>query len=250
MAKAPESAAAARSLSAVEISFSFIPPVNPSPPLGAPFIPPRGAELGETEAPAAIVPPIEPPPPELPSAEAPPIEENGAAAFEAGVPVVEPVTALPPPIEADSLSVQAILSESKAVPRKESKADADRLYAEGQKLFAARDYQAAANKFKEALLFREKQLAARLSLGVSLLRLGKPDAALEHFKVAEAQNREYPPTIYNFASYYATVGDVEQAVRELKRAFALYPKLKSWPATDPDFDRIRDDERFRALFQR
>ena len=245
-AKSPENMPAAKVLSAVEISFTFVPPVNPTPPLGVVATPPSVSEQAQSEA--LVM--------ELPQDAAPAVEKSDETVAPELPPIeiapteVAPSQELSQSVAEDSLSVEAITAERKASPRRESKADADRLYAEGQKLFSARDYQGAAAKFKEALLFREKQLAARLSLGVSLLRLGKADAALEHFKVAEAQNPEYPPTIYNFASYYATVGDTEQAVRELKRAFALYPKLKSWPATDPDFDRIREEEAFKALFQR
>ena len=226
--------AAAKALGVIEISFQFFPPSESTstlavapPPLVVPPI-----EV-QSPPPAAVEPPVD----SVPEPEPAPVS----------VQVSEPE---PEAVIEDLLSAAAISAQQRAEPRKESKQDAERLYAEGQRLFNAREYGNAAAKFREAILSREKHLGARLSLGASLLRLGKPEQALEHFKIAEAQNSQYPPTIYNLASYYATVGDTERAVEELKRAFTLYPKLRSWPANDPDFDRIRDKESFKALFSR
>jgi tetratricopeptide (TPR) repeat protein len=80
-----------------------------------------------------------------------------------------------------------------------------------------------------------------------MIRLGKPELALLHFREAERLQPNYPPTQYNIASYYAVTNDAPRAVQELKKAIAMFPKMKSWLATDPDFDNIRSDPEFQKL---
>lgn len=147
----------------------------------------------------------------------------------------------------EKFSVRQIQSEIAARTAREDRKASDQLYGEGRSLFNSKDYQGAADKFKQSLVTCEANLGARLSLASSLLRLGAQDQALEHFKTADAAQPDYPPTLYGFASYYAIRGDAKQAASYLKRAIALYPKIKNWPSDDSDFDPIRSDAEFQKL---
>ena len=143
--------------------------------------------------------------------------------------------------------MKGIEIEAGTAPRKESRAEGDRLASEAEKLRDEKQYLEAAGKYREALLFRPGHLGARLSLGLCLLRLGKPELAKEHFDKALSLQADYPPTFYNLATYYAYTNDATQSVELLKKAIKLFPKMKSWAQSDPDFDTIRSDAGFQAL---
>lgn len=150
----------------------------------------------------------------------------------------------------DEFSVAHIDALTPDKPERDGKSASDKLYEEGQRLFLAGSYQDAALKFRDALLQRRRNLSARLSLGLTMLRLNQPELARQHFAEAQRISPDYPPTLYNFATYYAYMGESSEAVVFLKKALALYPKMKGWLDDDPDFDRIRHTEEFQALVRK
>lgn len=147
----------------------------------------------------------------------------------------------------DAYSLSAIKAAISSRPDRDDRKTSDKLYDEGRELFNSAEYNASAAKFKQAVITSPSNLGARLSLASSLLRLGASEQALEHFQAADSEQRDYPPTLYGFASYYAVKGDATQALTYLKRAIALYPKIKSWPIEDVDFNPIRNDPDFIKL---
>lgn len=56
-------------------------------------------------------------------------------------------------------------------------------------------------------------------------------------------------TIYNLACYYALMGDKEQAIDKLSKAFALSPEIVEWSKEDSDLTSIWDDPGYLTLVE-
>jgi tetratricopeptide (TPR) repeat protein len=53
---------------------------------------------------------------------------------------------------------------------------------------------------------------------------------------------------YNLACFYSLSGQIEKAIRGLKEALQLNPELTDWSKQDPDFDPIREQPDFLAIY--
>ena len=103
---------------------------------------------------------------------------------------------------------------------------------------------------------RERSLTElEQKLGAAYLRKGDMGAAEEHFKSA-IKRFEYrlgkgsddPFTKYYIACLYALKGDADKAVKYLGESIAPLKAINTLRArTDPDFDSLREDPRFREL---
>ena len=61
-------------------------------------------------------------------------------------------------------------------------------------------------------------------------------------------NERFDRGYYGKACCYALQGETEKAIEHLQKAIEIKPRLSRKEAkTNPDFDSIRDDDRFRAL---
>ncbi|MFN8391340.1 MAG: protein kinase [Bdellovibrionota bacterium] len=134
----------------------------------------------------------------------------------------------------------------KLSPQK-AKAESERLAADGEKLLDKKDYMAAGLQLKKALSLDENNLAARLSFGSALLRLGKTQNAIEQFQKALTLDAEYAPTHYSLASAYALANEPERAIESLQHAAKLFPGVSKWLTNDVDFVTLKDDARYQAL---
>lgn len=80
--------------------------------------------------------------------------------------------------------------------------------------------------------------------GSSLLKLKRTDEALAAFEKA----RELDPTadepLYNLACLFATKGDKERALSCLAEAIQRVPKNGEYAIKDPDFDTLKNDDKF------
>jgi tetratricopeptide (TPR) repeat protein len=103
---------------------------------------------------------------------------------------------------------------------------------------------------------RERSLVElNQKLGAAYLRKGMDELAERHFKLALkkfderlARGAEDPYTKYYIACLHALRGDADQAIKYLEETFVHLRALNTVRArTDPDFDRIKDDPRFRQL---
>jgi hypothetical protein len=54
---------------------------------------------------------------------------------------------------------------------------------------------------------------------------------------------------YNLACFYALSGQKDKAIKGLKGALHLNPELEDWSKQDPDFDAIRGEEEYLALYE-
>jgi tetratricopeptide (TPR) repeat protein len=94
-------------------------------------------------------------------------------------------------------------------------------------------------------------------LGAAYLRLGKQDdanrffdRALKAFDGRVANGADDPFTRYYIAGVYALRRDTQRALEFLERVSKALPALTAARLRrDPDFDTLRDEDRFRALLQ-
>ena len=94
-------------------------------------------------------------------------------------------------------------------------------------------------------------------LGAAYLRLDKQDdanrffdRALKAFDSRVANGADDPFTRYYIAGVYALRSDPQRALESLERVSKALPALTAARLRrDPDFDTLRDEDRFRALLQ-
>jgi tetratricopeptide (TPR) repeat protein len=130
-------------------------------------------------------------------------------------------------------------------------------YHKGRVHFLTKDYERAVDALAVALTLEHKQ--RRLdqaswrdlvcNLIDSLARSGDVTRAKEAMDYAVAQDPNYPRFQLALARYYASVGDLDNTIAYLERAFRKdaageWPLLPD-PKDDPAFERFRKDERFR-----
>ena len=74
-------------------------------------------------------------------------------------------------------------------------------------------------------------------------------AAVNCFDKAIGLNPQFTNARYNKASTLSLQGDLEAAFELLQQAIEIDPEYREMAKTDTDFDRLRDDGRFRSLVQ-
>jgi tetratricopeptide (TPR) repeat protein len=86
--------------------------------------------------------------------------------------------------------------------------------------------------------------------GNALRNLGRFEEAVASYDKSLKIQPDDSITFYYKACSYALQGKVEQAIENLQQAINLSPEeCREWVKTDSDFDKIREDERFKALIQ-
>lgn len=116
----------------------------------------------------------------------------------------------------------------------------------------------AIESYKNAIEADHYYFVAHVNKGLALRRLTNSDdeglnKGIDCFDDALRIEPNYYRAWYNAACYYALLSEPNftEALRCLKKAFELAPSLcKDLAETDPDFDKIRNDEDFQRLFQR
>jgi non-specific serine/threonine protein kinase len=86
--------------------------------------------------------------------------------------------------------------------------------------------------------------------GVMRVQLGERDKGMEWGRRALRANPDEPAVLYNVACLFSTAGEADEAIRLLEKAIDAGFGHKAWLENDSDFDPLRDDPRFRALFER
>jgi tetratricopeptide (TPR) repeat protein len=115
----------------------------------------------------------------------------------------------------------------------------------------------AHNAYQRALGFTRKYLnlepddARSYVLGAgALARLEKTERAKEWADRAISLAPDDDAILYNAACAFAVIGDHERALDALERAIDAGLEGGDWIPQDPDWERLRDLPRFRALFRR
>ncbi|HSF73920.1 MAG TPA: tetratricopeptide repeat protein [Microcoleus sp.] len=110
------------------------------------------------------------------------------------------------------------------------------------------NFEKAITAIDEAINLEPKEVLHRANRGIILARAGRYTEALADCEEAIKQNPKHESGYYGKACCYALQGDIGQAIDNLQKAIDIAPRRsRSEAKHNPDFDSIRDDERFRAL---
>jgi tetratricopeptide (TPR) repeat protein len=111
-----------------------------------------------------------------------------------------------------------------------------------------KNFEKAITAIDEAINLEPKKVLYRANRGIILARAGRYTEALADCEHAINQNPKHESGYYGKACCYALQGDIGQAIDNLQKAIDIAPRRSRREAKhNPDFDSIRDDERFRAL---
>lgn len=83
--------------------------------------------------------------------------------------------------------------------------------------------------------------------GAILRRLGRVDEAHADYRLALKLGADDPVVHFNFACFWAELGNRDECERFLKQALTMDPHLNTSAATDPELARYRDEPWFAAL---
>ena len=132
-------------------------------------------------------------------------------------------------------------------------------YLQGRHKDAIREYERglAFVSSSDHALKERSGIELNAKLGAAYLRLGKQedatrflDRAVKTFDSRVAKGADDPFTRYYIAGVHALRGDKQRALDSLERVAKALPALTvARLRRDPDFDTLRDDDRFRALLQ-
>ena len=109
-------------------------------------------------------------------------------------------------------------------------------------------------RFDEAIADYDKAIEINPNLdlawnnrGVALADLGRYEEAIADYDKAIEINPDLGEAWYGKAASYALQNDIDSALKNLEKAFSLNSELREYAKTDPDFDAIRGDQRFKDL---
>ncbi|MBW4473696.1 MAG: toll/interleukin-1 receptor domain-containing protein [Stenomitos rutilans HA7619-LM2] len=110
------------------------------------------------------------------------------------------------------------------------------------------EFEKAIAAVDKAINLKPEKVLYKANRSIVLARVGRYAEALAACEEAVKQAPEHESGYYAKACYYALQDELEQAIDHLQKAIAIAPRLSRREARhNPDFDRIRDNERFRAL---
>ncbi|WP_242719154.1 tetratricopeptide repeat protein [Microcoleus vaginatus] len=111
-----------------------------------------------------------------------------------------------------------------------------------------KNFEKAITAIDEAINLEPKEVLYRANRGIILARAGRYTEAIAECEQAIKQDPKDESGYYGKACCYALQGEIEQAIDNLQKAIDIAPRRSRREAKhNPDFDSIRDDERFRAL---
>lgn len=103
--------------------------------------------------------------------------------------------------------------------------------------------------YKMALHHAEKLPEIHLNLSTAYFRLKEFDKAHTTLKELQGIAPDLPALHYNLACYYSLTGDLPKALESVKHAFHSGKINKDALATDPDLESLRNDPAYREWFK-
>jgi tetratricopeptide (TPR) repeat protein len=110
-------------------------------------------------------------------------------------------------------------------------------------------YEEAVTSFDRALKINPENDSAWSNRGVALANLERYEEAVTSYDRALKINPEDDSAWYNLACCFALQNQIESVLENLTKAIALNPKYREIAKTDADFDKIRNNSRFKKLIE-
>jgi len=117
----------------------------------------------------------------------------------------------------------------------------------GVALFDLGRAEEAVQSYDKALDINPDDHAAWCARGWALFSLGRKEEAVQNYDQALQIQPEFAPAYYIKACCYGLQEKIDLAIETLQQAINLDPDCQEMAKTDPGFDLIRNDDRFRAL---
>lgn len=111
-------------------------------------------------------------------------------------------------------------------------------------------FEQALEQYRESWKYSGGSSAARSHTGRVLARLGRKQEALEVLSDLRQLSRERHISAVDFAMVHLGLGEEETALDYLYRAYGDRSSRLMWVGVDPFFERLRGNERYRALMRR
>ena len=112
------------------------------------------------------------------------------------------------------------------------------------------EYSSAIGQFQKAMSLSGGDAVRAVWLGRAYALAGDRGGALKILGQLEDQSKQTYIPPYFFATLHATLGDDEQAITWLEKAYTSHDLYLAWIKFDPAMDRLRSNLHFRALQQR
>ncbi|NEQ65096.1 MAG: tetratricopeptide repeat protein [Symploca sp. SIO2D2] len=110
------------------------------------------------------------------------------------------------------------------------------------------DFEQAIAVIDQAITLKPQQVVYKANRGIILARAGRYTEAIANCEQAIKQDPKHESGYYGKACCYALQGEIEPAINNLQKAIEIKPRLSRREAkSNPDFDSIRDEPRFREL---
>jgi tetratricopeptide (TPR) repeat protein len=111
-----------------------------------------------------------------------------------------------------------------------------------------KNFDKAITAINQVIKLNPQEVVFRANRGIILARYGIYTEALADCEQAIKQDPKHESGYYGKACCYALQGEIGQAIDNLQKAIDIAPRFSRNEAKhNPDFDSIREDERFRAL---
>jgi tetratricopeptide (TPR) repeat protein len=110
-----------------------------------------------------------------------------------------------------------------------------------------KDYENGMKNIDKALEIKPDFPYGRFNKALANELYGHYDEAIVWYNKALEVDKNNPWSYYGIASIYGRRGDVENTVRYLKQAIALYADIKAEAAKEVDFNPVKNSSEFKAL---
>ncbi|WP_198013406.1 tetratricopeptide repeat protein [Thalassoporum mexicanum] len=119
----------------------------------------------------------------------------------------------------------------------------------GKALEESNHFNKAITQYDNAISIKPERFEAWLQRGINQSKLNLYDESIVSFDKVIAIHPSYAGSYLCKACVYALQGNTDLAIADLKKAIELDPKYLEMAKNDPDFDNIRNDDRFKQLIQ-
>ncbi len=140
---------------------------------------------------------------------------------------------------------EAIAAYDRAIEIKPDYCEA--FYDKGNALVNLGRFEEGIVAYEQALVIKPNYHEAWDNRGYALFSVGRSEEAILSYDRSLKINPEYANAHYNKSCFLTLSGETDLAIVTLSTAINLEPKNRESARTDPDFDLIRNDERFKQL---